>query len=218
MWLQAAGEYTEVCYKVSSSNTVLLAYRGAHAESLPASCKKLKYSTLARTCVWSSRQKKVKGLCVSGRLAGCVWPPVFTHKQRNLQSDPAVWVWSPVSHSPSDTPLPQTQTSAGQRAAASPASLWFSGFFLWHSAYQNPVHWRIFCILHVKCRSQWRLYCDSSPVPLYCSFCYLTNEAKFPVRQHFQHCWLTWCTVLVLTTPLHHNWKTEHSSSCSEIM
>lgn len=42
-------------------------------------------------------------LCVSGRLVGSVRPPVFTHKQPNLQSDRLVWVWSPVSHSPGAT-------------------------------------------------------------------------------------------------------------------
>lgn len=31
---------------------------------------------------------------------GSVWaPPVFTHKQCNLQPDQPVWVWLPVSHS-----------------------------------------------------------------------------------------------------------------------
>lgn len=54
-------------------------------------------------------------LCVSGRLAGSVWPPVFTHKQCNLQPDQPVWVWSPVSHSPSDTLPPQTQASVGTK-------------------------------------------------------------------------------------------------------
>lgn len=42
-------------------------------------------------------------LCVSGRLVGSVRPPVFTHKQPNLQPDRLVWVWSPVSHSPGAT-------------------------------------------------------------------------------------------------------------------
>lgn len=58
-------------------------------------------------------------MCVSGRLAGSVWPPVFTHKQSNLQSDQPVWVWSPVSHSPSDTLPPQTQAYSGHQEVAS---------------------------------------------------------------------------------------------------
>lgn len=54
---------------------------------------------------------KSKRLCFSGWLAGwlagSVWPPVFTHKQFNLQPDQPVWVWSPMSQSPSNTLSPQ---------------------------------------------------------------------------------------------------------------
>lgn len=52
------------------------------------------------TPAWSSQHMlKLNGLFVSDRMTGSVWPPVFTHKQCNLQPDQPVWVWLPVSHS-----------------------------------------------------------------------------------------------------------------------
>lgn len=54
-----------------------------------------------KTRVWPSRRTlKLKVCAFLAAGPGSVWPPVFTHKRCNLQSDPAVWVRSPVSHSP----------------------------------------------------------------------------------------------------------------------
>lgn len=136
-WLVHRG--TVGYYKVSSSPFLSLScsLTGTHLlkESdsfIWKACKKIKKTFAILDCSSFGRTHKFnlpafslhttcksKCQCVSGRLAGSVWPPVFTHKQSNLQPDQPVWVWSPVSHSPGDTLPPQTQAYSGHQEATS---------------------------------------------------------------------------------------------------
>lgn len=119
-----------VRYKVSSSNAVLLAYRGTPAESLPASCKKLKYSTLAKNlCLVFATKKKLK---VCAFLAGwlVVCGPRCLHTSSVISSLIRRCGFGRPCHIPLATH--RYHKHRLQRAASRcfPASRWFSGFFL----------------------------------------------------------------------------------------